>query len=395
MAEEDLRIVSGAGAGEGDLKCFKVERIRICQELEKTTGRRGRQEDGQGKRANEHRELEKEDDQKKGKEKDLTHVYEVRLCRPERRNAMNETFWIELQRIFKYLDGLASCRCILLTSDGPVFTSGLDLQYASRIFFSSPSPSVQEEDAVEGKEREEPDAARKAYVLKRFLRFLQTVFTCVEKCEKPVIACVDGPCVGSGVDMICACDLRVATRSENTWFSIKEIDLGLAADVGTLQRLPRLVGHDGWIRELAYTGRNFSAEEAYRHGFLNFLAKDRDEMREKALVLALTISAKTPVGIIGIKHALNYATRRHVDQELENQAIWNAAMLQTRDIPIAIAASLSAASRGKKKPKMDEEAHNQEKETEETDREEEEQLRQERFRAMEGILVKAPVFASL
>ncbi|PHJ20653.1 enoyl- hydratase isomerase family protein [Cystoisospora suis] len=353
--EKDLQILRDFSTA--DLRCLKVERHSLSSSSSTKRPEKEKEEKEQV--------LQKKDGEDK---KNLSHVYEVRLCRPEHRNAMDETFWREIELTFTYLDALPTCRCILLTSEGPVFTSGLNLEYAKRIFFfSSSSSSVTIENAgdiLPERSSLHRDPARQAYHLRRYVRYLQGVFTCIERCGKPVIACIDGPCIGSGVDMICACDIRLSTR--NTYFSIKEIDIGLAADVGTLQRLPRLIGHDGWIRELAYTGRSFTAEEAYQHGFLNFIADDRSEMRERALDLALSISSKTPIGILGIKHTLNYTTRRSIDQELDSQAIWNSSMLQTQDIPIAISSSISlrgrpSSSRGSSIPGEKEEKKKQDR----------------------------------
>ncbi|PFH34082.1 enoyl-CoA hydratase/isomerase family protein [Besnoitia besnoiti] len=283
-------------------------------------------------------------------------VYEVRLNRPKQRNAFNREFWEEFRECFDILDILPSCRCIVVTAEGPVFTAGIDLALAAEQLTGKPllprrqrareraETSKSNWDAEENMEdsTEKPDRARIAASLRRTITKFQDCFTSLEKCSKPIIVCIGGPCVGAGVDLICSCDIRVA--SKNAWFSVKEVDIGLAADVGTLQRLPRIVGNDSWVREICYTGRRFDAEEAKRQGLLSKLVESEDEMRKKAVALAHDIAAKSPVAVSGIKFALNYTTRRTVEDELRVQAIWNAAMLQTNDIPVSM--SLQSMQRG-------------------------------------------------
>ncbi|CBZ55063.1 Short chain enoyl-CoA hydratase,related [Neospora caninum Liverpool] len=284
----------------------------------------------------------------------LSFVYEVCLNRPQQRNAFDHEFWTELRECFDLLDRLSSCRCVIITAAGSVFTAGIDLAFAGQIISSPVLPRRTSASPVENPEQPskarlavdspisgedpdatDPDCARKAAHLRRYVTALQDCFSAVEECSKPVIACVGGPCVGAGVDLVCSCDIRVA--SEEAWFSVKEVDLGLAADVGTLQRLPRIVGNDAWAREICFTGRRVGAEEARREGLLSALFESREEMRQKAIALAREIAGKSPVAVAGIKFALNFSTRRTVREELRVQAIWNGAMLQTHDIPTAMA----------------------------------------------------------
>ncbi|KYK69992.1 enoyl-CoA hydratase/isomerase family protein [Toxoplasma gondii TgCatPRC2] len=298
----------------------------------------------------------------------LSFVYEVCLNRPGTRNAFGETFWCEFRECFVILDRLPSCRCVLITAEGSVFTAGIDLAFAAQVMSNPPLPVARHRQeapfsdelprssksglSVEGgdtggdsSERENHDCARKSAHLRRYIMTLQDSFSAVEECSKPVIVCVGGPCVGAGVDLICSCDIRLV--SKEAWFSVKEVDIGIAADVGTLQRLPRVVGNDAWVREVCFTGRRFGAEEARRAGLVSELFENREEMRQKGMALACDIAAKSPVAVSGIKFALNFSSRRTVREELRVQAIWNGAMLQTEDIPTAISQGVLGKGTGK------------------------------------------------
>jgi Delta3,5-Delta2,4-dienoyl-CoA isomerase len=144
--------------------------------------------------------------------------------------------------------------------------------------------------------------------------------------------------VGGGIDLLCCCDIRLA--QEEAWFTIKEVDVGLAADLGTLQRLPKIVGNDSIVRELAYTARRFGAQEAKEIGFLSSVLPDRDALYEAAHAMASVIAAKSPVAVVGTKVNLNYARDHGVAEALAYQAAWNGATLQTEDLPKSFMASL-------------------------------------------------------
>jgi enoyl-CoA hydratase/carnithine racemase len=158
-----------------------------------------------------------------------------------------------------------------------------------------------------------------------------------------VIACIHGACVGGGVDLVCAADVRFA--SADATFVVKEVEVGLAADLGTLQRLPRLVGNDSLVRELAFTARPWPAEEAARHGFVSAVLPDRDAMRARAMATAQRIAALSPVAVSGTKAQLNYSRGRPVADGLAFAAAWNSGMLQTGDIAVS-AARLMGGGRG-------------------------------------------------
>jgi len=176
-------------------------------------------------------------------------VAHVQINRPEKINAMNAAFWTEIIDIFQWIDDTDAVRAVVLSGAGKHFSSGIDLMMLASVANDL------------GK-----DVGRNARLLRRKILELQASFNAVDNCRKPVLAAIQGYCIGGAIDLISACDMRYA--AEDAQFSIKEIDIGMAADVGTLQRLPRIIG-DGMLRELAYTGRMFGAEEARSIGLVN------------------------------------------------------------------------------------------------------------------------------
>ena len=158
---------------------------------------------------------------------------------------------------------------------------------------------------------------------------LQGNLSAIEKCRKPVLAAIHRTCIGGGVDMVCCADMRYATA--DTEFSIREIDIGMTADVGTLQRLPKLIP-DGVARELAYTGRSMSAQEAREVGFVNQVFDDRDSMLAEVTAIALDIAGKSPLAVRGSKEMLLYSRDHSVSEGLNYIATWNAGMLSQADL---------------------------------------------------------------
>merc|ERR1711894_536385 len=174
--------------------------------------------------------------------------------------------------------------------------------------------------------------------LKHFIMKYQESFNILETCTKPVIAAVHSGCVGGGIDMITACDIRYCTS--DAWFQVKEVDIGLAADVGTLQRLPKVVGNDSLARELCYTARKMAAEEAFRFGLVSRIFNSKEDMVKGAVQLAVDIAAKSPVAVQGSKANLIYSRDHTVAEGLDYVATWNMAMLQSEDLPKAAIASM-------------------------------------------------------
>jgi enoyl-CoA hydratase/carnithine racemase len=248
-------------------------------------------------------------------------IARVRLNRPAKANAMNRAMWNEIREAFRWADVTPEARVVILDGSGAHFTSGIDLSLLG---------SVQAEvnDTCEGRARER---------LRRLILDLQDTLTSLERCRKPVIAAVHGACVGGGVDLVCCADMRYA--SADATFQVKEIDLGMTADVGTLQRLPRLVP-DGLCRELAYTGRKVTAAEASRIGLVNRVFDSAEELAGGVGEIAAAIAAKSPLAIRGTKEMLLYARDHSVADGLNYIATWNAAMLMSADLREAFGAAM-------------------------------------------------------
>ncbi|XP_078001327.1 delta(3,5)-Delta(2,4)-dienoyl-CoA isomerase, mitochondrial-like [Glandiceps talaboti] len=249
------------------------------------------------------------------------HVYQVELNRPSKLNAMNRAFWREMVECFNTIADDSDCRVVVLTGAGRAFTAGLDVMDHVEIFSS------------------EGDGARIAFKMKNFIKGYQETFNVIEKCNKPVIAAIHNACVGGGIDMITACDMRLC--SQDAWFQIKEVEIGLAADVGTLQRLPKVVGNDSLVRELCYTARKFEAKEAKEFGLVSRIYPDKESLVQGALELAETIASKSPVAVQGTKVNLVYSRDHSVPESLEYIAAWNKSMLQTEDIMKAMQANMN------------------------------------------------------
>ena len=181
------------------------------------------------------------------------------------------------------------------------------------------------------------EPSRRAEHLRQTILRLQGNLTAIERCRKPVLAAVHNTCIGGGVDMICCTDMRYAT--DDAFFSIREIDIGMAADVGTLQRLPKLIA-DGVVRELAYTGRNMSAQEAREVGLLNRVYGDRETMMREVLAIAKSIASKSPLAVRGSKEMLLYSRDHSVAEGLNYVATWNAGMLSEADLTAGLEAQM-------------------------------------------------------
>jgi delta(3,5)-delta(2,4)-dienoyl-CoA isomerase len=183
-----------------------------------------------------------------------------------------------------------------------------------------------------------PDIARKANTLRRDILSFQSCITSLEACEKPVIAVLHGIAYGLALDMSLACDIRLAAST--TSFSVKEVDIGLAADIGTLSRLPKAVGNMSWVKEVCLSARVFGAEEALRVGLVSGVYGGKKEAVEEAVKLAGVIASKSPVATMGTKEILNFSRDRTVEDGLRYTAVWNMAMVQTGDVKDAMLSGL-------------------------------------------------------
>jgi enoyl-CoA hydratase len=250
------------------------------------------------------------------------HIATVRLNRPDKMNAMNLAMWHDIRRAFQYIDALPEARVAVLEGEGRAFTSGIDLQMMTGL-------GGQIQNDCDGRSRES---------LRRVILDLQDALTSLERCRKPVLAAVHGACVGGGIDLITCADMRYC--SADAWFSIKEIDIGMTADVGTLQRLPKLIG-EGMARELAYTARKLDAAEAREIRLVNRVFDSPEALRAGVRAIAADIAAKAPLAIRGVKEMITYARDHTVADGLNYNATWNAAMLMSADLQEAMVAGMA------------------------------------------------------
>lgn len=243
------------------------------------------------------------------------HITWLTLNRPEKRNTMGLTFFEELDDLFDGFDRNPNVRAVIIKAAGKSFSAGTDLEEAIVLLGQG---------SAGGRER-----------MRQSITALQGAFTRIERCRKPVIAAIHSHCIGGGVDMICACDIRIA--STDAVFSIRETRMGIIADVGTLQRLPYIIGH-GWFRELALTGRDFTAQEALQMGLVTRICDDRPALYEEAQNLAAQIVACPPLTVQGTKEVINFSRDNGIDAGLQYVAQKNAAGLPSEDLMEAVAA---------------------------------------------------------
>ena len=252
-------------------------------------------------------------------------IARITLCRPAELNTMNGDFWPEMVQVFKAIDADMAVRCVIIASTGKHFTAGLDLNWAGQNALSNHGGDL-------GRQRE---------AFRRHVKALQESFNVIDNCRVPVIAGGQGGCIGGGVDLVTACDLRVC--SSDAYFTIQEVNIAIVADVGTLQPLPTLLPK-GLVRKLAYTGRRFPAAEAAKWGFVNRLEDSHADALAAAGVMAREICAKSPLAITGIKQVLNYGRDHSIADGLEYVAVWNAGMLQGEDMKEAVKAQMARQS---------------------------------------------------
>lgn len=249
------------------------------------------------------------------------HIAHIQLCRPEQLNSMNAAFWRELPDVIRCIDAAAAARVIVISAQGKHFCSGMDLSV-----FNGLGQLASGEQARAGEH------------MRHLVLKLQDSFTALEACRIPVLAAVQGAAVGGAVDMLCACDSRYCTS--DAFFSIKETPLGMTADVGTLQRLPSLISQ-GLARELAYTGRDFKADEAKQSGFVNQVFDDQQQMITAVMNIAAQIAANSPLAVSGSKEMLNYARDHSVEESLKYMATWQSGMFKFTDIQTTMQAQQS------------------------------------------------------
>lgn len=258
------------------------------------------------------------------------HVINVEINRPEQLNSMNKDFWREFLACFREIQCDTDCRAVVISGAGRLFTAGLDFSDMKEI-----TSQVTSDD----------DVARKSKFLQASVAMFQEAFNAVEKCSKPVITAVHSGCVGAGVDLMCAADIRYC--SEDAWFSIKEVDVGMAADLGTLQRMPRIIGNDSLLRELVYTARRMPSAEAKELGLVSRIFPTKEATLEGAIELAKLIASKSPVAVQGSKVNMVYSRDHSVPDGLKFITYWNSMMLQSEDI---LKASLAVITKSTEPP---------------------------------------------
>ena len=244
-----------------------------------------------------------------------SHVAWLTMNRPEKRNTMGTQFFNDLSRHLADFDQDTAVRAVIIKAEGKSFTAGTDLEEAASL--------------LSGQAADQREATRKN------IMNLQEGITNIERCSKPVIAAIHSHCIGGGIDLISACDIRLATK--DAVFSIRETPMGIIADLGTLQRLPSIIGH-GWFRELALTGRDFNAEEALQMGLITRICEDREELYAEARRLAGNIADCPPLTVQGVKEVFLYSRDNGIDAGLQYVAQKNAAALPSEDVLEAVTA---------------------------------------------------------
>ncbi|XVF44358.1 hypothetical protein PTKIN_Ptkin02bG0114000 [Pterospermum kingtungense] len=245
-------------------------------------------------------------------------VFNLILNRPSVRNALSLDFFTEFPKALNALDQSPKVSVILLSGSGDHFCAGIDLK---ALQFLSGNYSG--------------DRGRSGERLRRQIQFMQDAITAIERCRKPVIAAIHGACIGGGMNIVTACDVRYCTK--NAFFSAKEVDLAITADLGLLQRLPGIVGF-GNAMELALTGRRFSGEEAKELGLVSRVFESNEELSEGVLSIAEEITGKSPLAVTGTKAVLIRSRELSMEQALDYVATWNSSMLLSDDLKEAISA---------------------------------------------------------
>jgi enoyl-CoA hydratase len=249
-------------------------------------------------------------------------IAHLKLNRPEKRNAMIREFWSELPSAIQQIDRQSQARVIVISSTGPHFTGGIDVS-----MFNEPPPT-------------DPEAIRakrltSGHSFYADVQAMQDTFSSIENARIPVIAAIQGGCIGGGVDFVTACCMRYAT--EDAFFTIFETNIGMTADVGTFPRITKLMP-EGLVRELAYTGRKMSAAEAQSVGLVNRVFADQDQMIEGVMSVAAEIASKAPLAIAGCKRIINYSRDHSIRDALDYIRLWNASHLQFEEIGEAMMA---------------------------------------------------------
>lgn len=235
------------------------------------------------------------------------HVLTLSFNSPERANALDEAAWANMKAAFEAADQNEEVHVIILAGEGKHFCAGMDLSVLGSL-----------------QQRVAPTPEETKQRLIEFIEHIQDCITAIERCRKPVLAAIHGGCIGGGVDIVTACDMRFC--SEDAYFTVKEIDLGIVADIGTLQRLPFIL-QPGLVAELAFTGRKLYGPEAALTGLVNRTYPDREALLRGVTELAVQIAAKPPEVVRGIKENLLFARENTTKDSLRYVANYSAGLL--------------------------------------------------------------------
>jgi enoyl-CoA hydratase len=248
-------------------------------------------------------------------------VAHISFNRPDKANSLHMPAWEEMKAIFEEIDETPEVRVAVLSGEGKHFCAGIDLKLLMDI-------QQFQKISCDGRKRE---------ALRKFIFKLQDCISAIEKCRKPVLAAIHKGCIGGAVDIVSACDMRYCT--EDAYFTIKEIDMGLVADIGTMQRLPKII-NPGIMAEMAYTGRKVFGPEAEKVGLVTRAYPDREKMLDEVMGIARTIASKSPLVVRGTKEILQYTRDHSVSESLNYMVAWNASMLMSNDLMEAFQATM-------------------------------------------------------
>lgn len=256
-------------------------------------------------------------------------ILHVQLNRPNQLNALNEVIFSELAKLFvniKLISDKEDIRVIILSANGKAFSSGLDLTSAI------PETIIQIKN-------DEADIGRKAFLMYNMISKLQEGITAMENCHIPIISAIHGYCLGGALSLLVCTDIKIATKDSK--FSIKEIDIGLTADLGLIQRIVKQTGKEGLIKKYSYTGELFTGEDALKLGFVEEIVDNKESLIKRAFELAEKIAEKSPLILWGLKRSINFSRDHSVKTSLDMIATLNSCLLMSDDIPSSIQSFLS------------------------------------------------------
>jgi Delta3,5-Delta2,4-dienoyl-CoA isomerase len=243
----------------------------------------------------------------------VDNILTVTLNEPKA-NQMSNEFFVEIKSIFENVKQDSQVHVVVIKSGiEKFFSAGLDLKTVQFDVFGEKDPA---RDAI-------------GFLTRPLLSNWQQAFTAIEECKKVVICLINGLAIGGAIDLMTACDLRFCSR--DAVFSVREVDVGLAADLGTLQRLPKVVGNQSWVRDVCCTARNFGSDEALQFGLVSKVYGSYQELHKEGMNFAATIAAKSPVAVLGTKEMLLHSRDRPVEDGLKFAQVWNSIMLQCQD----------------------------------------------------------------